>query len=145
MRVSMKVDYGVRALIDLAQNHGNGPVQTAEIASRQSVPEPYLDQLLTSLKKVGFVRSRRGPNGGYTLAVESAQLSLGMIVNALEGPVLPIDCLDGSLECNLAGHCAQQDVWRKVENLTQRILDATSVADLASTQRQHERRAMYYI
>ena len=61
MRVSMKVDYGVRALIDLAQNHGNGPVQTAEIASRQSVPEPYLDQLLTSLKKVGFVRSRRGP------------------------------------------------------------------------------------
>lgn len=141
----MKVDYGVRALIDLAQNYGNGPVQTAEIASRQSVPEPYLDQLLTALKKVGFVRSRRGPNGGYVLAVEPGHLSLGMVVNALEGPVLPIDCLDGSLECNLAGHCAQQDVWRRIDVLTQKILEATSVADLASTQRQHENRAMYYI
>ena len=145
MRVSMKVDYGVRALVDLAQNFGAGPVQTSEIAGRQGVPEPYLDQLLTTLRKVGFVRSRRGPNGGYVLAMEPKELNLGMVVSALEGPMIPIDCLDGSLECNLAGHCAQQDIWRKVEAVTQEFLFATKLVDLVDIQRQHEHRTMYYI
>ena len=145
MRVSMKVDYGVRALIDLAQNHGNGPIQTAEIAGRQGVPEPYLDQLLTNLRKVGFVKSRRGPKGGYMLAVEPGELNLGMVVNALEGPRIPIDCLDGSLDCEKAGHCAQQDIWRQVETVTQDFLYATKLVDLVDLQRQHEHRTMYYI
>lgn len=145
MRVSMKVDYGVRALVDLAQNYGAGPIQTAEIAGRQGVPEPYLDQLLTTLRKVGLVRSRRGPHGGYVLAKEPSELTLGMIISALEGPMVPIDCLDSSLECNLAGHCAQQDVWRKVEGLTQALLYSTKLADLVNMQQQHEQRAMYYI
>ncbi len=145
MRVSMRVDYGVRALVDLAANYGSGPVQTAQIAARQAIPEPYLDQLLTTLRKGGFVKSRRGPHGGYVLAKEPVELTLGAIINALEGPTVPIDCLDGSMECNLAGHCAQQDVWRKVEGLTQALLHSTSLADLVSTQRQHEHRVMYYI
>ena len=63
MRIPMKVDYGVRALVHLAQNATEGHVSTAEIASRQSIPEPYLDQLLSSLQKAGFIRSRRGPQG----------------------------------------------------------------------------------
>lgn len=141
----MKVDYGVRALVDLAQNFGSRPIQTAEIAGRQGVPEPYLDQLLTTLRKVGFVKSRRGPNGGYTLAVEPSDLNLGMVIHALEGPMTPIDCLDGSLECNLAGHCAQQDIWRKVEAVTTDFLYATKLIDIVDVQRQHEQRAMYYI
>ena len=145
MRVSMKVDYGVRALMDLAHNYGSGPVQTAEIASRQAVPEPYLEQLLTTLRKVGFVRSRRGPNGGYTLAIEPSELNLGLIVSALEGPTVPIDCLDGSMDCNLAGNCAQQDIWRKIEGETQALLYSTNLAELVSTQRQHDQRVMYYI
>ncbi len=141
----MKVDYGVRALLDLAQNQGSGPVQTSEIAARQGVPEPYLDQLLTTLRKVGLVKSKRGPNGGYVLARDPSELNLGMITSALKGPMVPIDCLDGSMECNLAGHCAQQDVWRKVEGLTQAFLYSTNLADLVTTQREHEHRAMYYI
>ena len=145
MRVSMKVDYGVRALVDLAQNLGGGPIQTAEIAARQGVPEPYLDQLLTSLRKVGFVNSRRGPNGGYTLAKSPAELNLGMVITALDGPMIPVDCLDGSLDCNLAGHCAQQDIWRQVEGQIESLLNSTNLADLVSSQRQHEQRSMYYI
>ena len=145
MRVSMKVDYGVRALLDLAQHYGAGPIQTAEIAERQGVPEPYLDQLLTNLRKVGLVKSRRGPNGGYVLAQDPTQLSLGSIFSALDGPLVPIDCLDGSMDCNLAGHCAQQDVWRRIEEVTHSVLEATKLADLVTTQRQHEQRAMFYI
>ena len=61
MRVAMKVDYGVRALVELAARYGDGPVRTSEIASKQAIPEAYLDQLLTSLHKFGLIRSRRGP------------------------------------------------------------------------------------
>jgi len=145
MRISMKVDYGVRALVDLAQNYGAGPIQTAEIAERQGVPEPYLDQLLATLRKEGLVDSRRGPHGGYTLAKSPTDLSLGTIMNALEGPTIPIDCLDGSLECNLTGHCAQQEIWRKVEGLTQAVLHSTKLADLVNTPKQRVHSAMYYI
>ena len=141
----MKVDYGVRALVDLAKNYGSGPIQTADIAERQGIPEPYLDQLLSTLRKVDLVKSRRGPHGGYTLAHEPSELSLGAIIKALEGPTIPIDCLDGSLECGLAGHCAQQDIWRKVDGLTQAVLYATKLTDLVHTQKQREQRAMYYI
>ncbi len=141
----MKVDYGVRALIDLTQNAGQGPVQTSDIASRQGVPEPYLDQVLATLRKVGFVKSRRGPNGGYVLAVEPRELSLDRIMTALEGPIMPIDCLDGSLECSQSGHCAQQDVWRNLDALNHALLSSTSVADLAMNQKTHDGRTMYYI
>ena len=141
----MKVDYGVRAMVDLAQNHGAGPIQTAEIAGRQGVPEPYLDQLLATLSKVGLVKSRRGPHGGYVLAKEPSELSLGTIIAALEGPTIPIDCLDGSLECGLAGHCAQQDIWRKVEDVTQAVLYSTKLAELVNVPGPPERPAMYYI
>ena len=67
MKVSMKGDYGVRALVELAHHYGEGPVQSAAIASRQAIPEPYLDQLLTSLRRAGFIRSVRGPQGGHAL------------------------------------------------------------------------------
>ena len=67
MRVPMKVDYGVRALVELAQRGEARPLPTAEIASRQDIPEPYLDQVLSVLQRVGFIRSRRGPQGGHVL------------------------------------------------------------------------------
>ena len=72
MKVPMKVDYGVRALVELAMHYGEGPVQTAEIAYKQGIPEAYLDQLMTTLNKFGFVVSRRGPQGGHRLASASA-------------------------------------------------------------------------
>jgi len=63
-----EVDYGVRALVDLAQRYGGGSVQTVEVADRQGIPEPYLDQLLATLGECGFIRSRRGPQEGHVLA-----------------------------------------------------------------------------
>ena len=114
MKVSMKVDYGVRALIDLAQHYNEGPIQTNDIAHRQGVPEPYLDQLLTTLRKSGLIHSRRGPQGGHTLAKEPVDITLGAVINTLEGVVQPIDCLDGTMECSLAGSCSQQEIWREI-------------------------------
>ena len=74
MKVSMKGDYGVRALVELAHHYGEGPVQSAAIASRQCIPEPYLDQLLTSLRRAGFIRSVRGPQGGHAMIRDPREL-----------------------------------------------------------------------
>ena len=135
MRIPMKVDYGVRALVDLAQHRDGGPIRTAEIASRQYIPEPYLDQVLTTLNKFGFIRSRRGPNGGHVLARSPEEISIGDVMAVLESRSAPLDCIEEPSECTLSAVCAQREVWRDVEEAIQLLLNTTSVAGLASRQR----------
>jgi Rrf2 family protein len=145
MKVPMKVDYGVRALVDLAQRYGGGSVQTVEIAERQSIPEPYLDQLLTTLSKFGFIRSRRGPQGGHVLAKAPNEISLGMVMAGLEGTAASLDCIDEPAECTLSSICAQRDVWRSVEDVVQSVLSSTTIADLANRQKRLQSRGTYQI
>ena len=134
MRIPMKVDYGVRALVDLAQHAAHTPTRTAEIATRQYIPEPYLDQVLTTLNKFGFIRSRRGPNGGHVLARPPEEISLGDVMAVLEGRSSPLDCIDEPSECTLSAVCAQRELWRDVEDAIQGLLNTTSIAKLASRQ-----------
>src|SRR5688572_33292314 len=115
MRVSMKGDYGVRALVELAHQYGNGPVQSAVIANRQSIPEPYLDQLLTSLRRAGFIRSVRGPQGGHALIRDPHDLRLSEAVSALEGSLSPIACLDDPNGCHRNASCCLRGVWEAIE------------------------------
>jgi Rrf2 family protein len=134
MRIPMKVDYGVRALVDLAERDSEKPVRTAEIARRQSIPEPYLDQVLTILNKFGFIRSRRGPQGGHVLARPPDEISLISVVTTLEGRGAPLDCIEDASECVLSSTCAQRDVWRDVEEAMNEVLRTTTVAALAMKQ-----------
>ena len=138
MRVPMKVDYGIRALVDLALNGDDRPVQAAEIAARQQIPEPYLAQLMTTLHKSGYVRSRRGPQGGHALAKSPADISLGMVITSLEGNPAPLDCIDTPAQCSVYTVCAQREVWQTVDQAILQVLDATTIADLASRQRSRE-------
>ena len=145
MRVPMKVDYGVRALVDLAVHHGDGLVQSPEIASRQGIPEAYLDQLLTTLHKFGFVMSRRGPAGGHALAKDPKEINLGMVMASLEGSTPALDCLTEPNECMLSHTCAQREVWRSVDEAVHDLLSATSLADLAYRQSHMASRGTYQI
>src|SRR5437763_15670137 len=103
MRISTKGDYGVRALIELSHHYGEGPLQSAEIAARQRIPEPYLDHLLTSLRRAGFIRSTRGPQGGHELVREPHEVHLDAVMEALEGSLSPSSCLDPSSSCSKSG------------------------------------------
>ncbi|MBI2908567.1 MAG: Rrf2 family transcriptional regulator [Chloroflexi bacterium] len=144
MKVSMRADYGLRALVDLAMHYGQHPVQTSEIASRQAIPEPYLDQLLTALRKAGLIQSRRGPHGGHSLVREPDRILLGEVVTALEGPCSPLDCLDKPDACLRSGVCAQREVWELVRRATQNVLDSVSIGELALRQSRLESQAVYY-
>ena len=132
MRVPMKVDYGVRALVDLAQQGAERPIRTTEIANRQHIPEPYLDQVLTNLNKFGFIRSRRGPRGGHLLARQPAEITLSDVVAALEGRTSPLDCITDADDCLLSGSCTQRDIWSGVEDAIQKVLTATTILQLAN-------------
>jgi len=135
MRVSMKGDYGVRALVELAHHFGEGPTQSAVIAGRQSIPEPYLDQLLTSLRRAGLIRSLRGPQGGHALIRDPHDLTLTEAITALEGSLAPIGCLDDPSGCPKIASCSLRPVWCEVQAATTRILDAITIADLAERER----------
>ena len=134
MKIPMKVDYGVRALVELGLHYGDGHVQTSEIAIKQGIPEAYLDQLMSALNKFGFVHSRRGPQGGHVLAMEPKDITLSMVMAKLDGNNSPLDCLANPDDCVFSDSCAQQEVWKSVEDAIRDLLSNISVADLADRQ-----------
>lgn len=145
MRISMKTDYSVRAMIDLALHYGQGPQQSHDIAARQRIPEAYLDQLLTTLRKAGLIRSVRGPQGGHTLARPPVDVTLGEVVEAVEGPFVPIGCMDDAENCELGPSCAQREVWREVRQAVREILNRVSIDEIARRQARGFEEARYYI
>lgn len=134
MRIPMRVDYGVRALVELAMRYGDGPVQTAVIAYRQGIPESYLERLMSELNKSGFVHSRRGPQGGHSLARAPQHVNLYEIMQELDGNASPLDCLSLPSDCMFAGCCAQKEIWQSVEDSIQQVLAGTTLAHLAERQ-----------
>lgn len=136
MRISTKGDYGIRALIELAHHFGEArPTQSGEIAARQKIPESYLEQLLTVLRKAGFIRSVRGPQGGHALIRDPGQLPVSEVIEALEGAIIVVDCLDESSPCSKNGGCAQQTMWADVRDAILGVLGTTTIRDLADRER----------
>lgn len=136
MKVSTKGDYGIRALIELAHRYGEArPTQSSEIAARQKVPESYLEQLLTTLRRAGFIRSVRGPQGGHALIRDPRELRVSEVIEALEGPIMPADCLDEGSGCAKSGGCAQRDMWAAVRDAILDVLGNTTIAELAERDR----------
>ena len=135
MKIQMRVDYGVRALVELAQHYDEHSVQTADIASSQGIPEAYLDQLMSTLHKYGFVVSRRGPQGGHRLAMDPKDINLHMVMSTLDGNLSPLDCLISPTDCVFSETCAQQEVWKSVEEAVEEVLRNIKISDLVQRNR----------
>ena len=130
MHIPVKVDYGVRALVDLAMNRASEPVRASEIASRTMIPEPYLAQVLLSLGRAGMVRSQRGPQGGHALAVEPSEISLNTVMDCLGARETLVACLEDLKSCIHVPTCAQREVWQEVELAVYQILSSRTIGDL---------------
>ena len=131
MHVPIKVDYAVRALVDLAQQADSAPVRAAAVAQRQGIPEAYLERLLSTLNKQGLVSSQRGPQGGHVLGRDAAGIDLRSVMEALGDTVSTVSCIEEPDICAHSGACGQRDIWRDVEDAVNEILARTSIADLA--------------
>lgn len=126
MKVSTRGDYAARALLSIALHGQNGPTSVKEIAERTALPQPYLEQILLSVKGAGLVFSKRGVGGGYVLARPPDEITLADIIGAADGP---LSSAFGDLD-HREGHCALQDVWSLVSEAMRGVLEAHTLADL---------------
>ncbi len=141
MKLSTKGTYGLRAILDIAENQKTGPVSISSIAERQSLSENYLEQLMSKLKKAELIESRRGAQGGYVLAREAQAISVGEILRALEGGLSPVQCsaIDGIGErCSNEAHCTIKYVWQKIDESINDAVDNICLADLVNVNRGSE-------
>lgn len=135
MRSSVKGDYALRALFDLAEQVPGQPIRIADIARRQKIPQKFLELILSTLKQGGFVESRRGADGGYMLARAADTISVGEVLRFLEG------ARSGRKSGAAARLDPLDDVWRQVDEAVAEILNNTTFAGLVRDWR--ERRGTY--
>ena len=135
MLVPMKVDYGVRTLVYLAQQDESAFTPTADIARDQHIPEPYLLRICSELHKSGLIESRRGPQGGHKLAKTANSISVSDVVNSVDYSLAPIDCVEEPEGCRLSGACSQRELWSDVETMLLEHLSGVKISELVSQQR----------
>jgi Rrf2 family protein len=129
LRISRKIDYGLRAMIYLASIPAEEVVPFREIARQMLVPEDFLAKILKTLVDEGLVRSTRGPHGGYALALPSSEISFLQVIEAVEGPIALNVCLDDE-GCGKAAACTMVSVWKEGQEKMLEVYRASKLADL---------------
>lgn len=132
MILSTRGRYGVRAAFELALHYGEGPIPLKNIAERQNLSDPYLEQLIAVLRKDGLVSSVRGAQGGYMLSRHPSKISVGDILRSLEGPLAPAECVldDQDKECIKADYCVTRILWEKIRDSINNVIDSVSLQDM---------------
>jgi Rrf2 family iron-sulfur cluster assembly transcriptional regulator len=131
VKVSTRGDYAARALLSLALHSSERPTSVKQIAERTNLPQPYLEQILLAVKGAGLVISKRGVGGGYVLARPAEEITLAQIIDAVEGPQLPLDEHPDHCE----GHCILQEVWVCVSEEMGHLLAGFTLAQLVERTR----------
>lgn len=143
MLFSTKAEYGVRLMVALGRREGERPVSLAALAEDENLPLAYLEHLVARLRDAGLVASQRGAHGGYRLAAPAADVRLLEVVEALEGPIAPMDCFTGdaagrifcSHEHDGDAACSTKLLWTRVQGGITRALASTTLAELVEFER----------
>ncbi len=130
MKISTKGRYALRLMIDLAHN-GEGFVSLKDIAERQEISVKYLEQIVTVLCRIGFLKSLRGSQGGYKLAKSPNDYTVGDILRVTEGDLAPVACLDDEHnQCGRFACCSTIDFWQGLYDVVNKYVDSVTLADL---------------
>ena len=132
MKLSTRTRYGIRAILELAENDGKRPLQLRIIARHQDISIKYLEQLMAILRSAGLVRSIRGAKGGYVLAKPPSQIKLGDVFDCLEGYVAIVECVEDKKFCERADDCIARQVWTQIQETIKNILQSITVQDLVN-------------
>ena len=137
MKFSLRTEYGLRALIELAARYGDGPVPARAIAKAQGIPLRFLEHQLAALHKAGIVDSQRGASGGAALARDPDDIRIADVIEALEGPLAPMYCLEPHDErCVQTHQCGLQELWMRVESAVRSVFEQTTIADITTRHRE---------
>ena len=136
MKISTKGRYALRLMLDLATYNIGEPISIKDISKRQGISEKYLEQIISTLNKAGCVRSIRGAQGGYFLAKEPKDYTVGMILRLTEGDLAPVSCIsaDNSIECDKRENCVTARVWQKINDAVNSVVDSITLEDLVRWQ-----------
>jgi Rrf2 family transcriptional regulator, cysteine metabolism repressor len=146
MLFSTKAEYGVRLMVELGRSAGSGPVALSVIADAEMLPLSYLEHLVAKLRGAGLVTSTRGAHGGYSLARPADEIDMLEVVQALEGPIAPMECFhvepEGRVLCSHEADegraCSTKLLWTRVQGGVTKALNQTTVADLVAFTEQNE-------
>lgn len=131
MKISTKGRYALRLMLDIAGHGGENPVRIRDIAARQEISVKYLEQIVAMLARAGFLKSVRGPQGGYRLVRKPEEYTAGSILRLTEGSLAPVECLEGpENECPRASSCATLRLWKKLDDAVKDVVDHHTLADL---------------
>lgn len=131
LRFSLRSEYGLRALMELARNPSDTPVPARRIAQNQHIPLRFLEHQLAALHKAGLVNSSRGAGGGCSLARDPVDIAIADVIEVLEGPLSAMFCLDPHDEtCPQTHACGLQELWGRVEAAVRDVFMQTTLADL---------------
>lgn len=124
MKLSTKCRYGARALVEIAKRYGQGPIKRKEIVEIQDIADSYLENILVALRNAGLIRTIRGAKGGYSLSKAPEEISFLDIVEAIQGSISPIDCLDDESLCqnNNSKNCVTRPVWMDLYRAEKEVL-----------------------
>jgi Rrf2 family transcriptional regulator, cysteine metabolism repressor len=138
MRLSTKGEYASRAMLELALHHDEAALHIRDISAAQGIPERFLEQILLQLKRAGYLRSRKGPKGGYLLAKHPSKISVAEVIRVMDGPLAPIDCVSVTAHepCAREDFCGLKGLWKEVRDAVAEILERTTFEDMA--RRSHE-------
>ena len=136
MMLSTKGRYGLKAMVDLALEHGGSPISTAALAAKQGISDAYLEQLISALKKAQLIKATRGAQGGYKLARTPEEINVGEVLRALEGETTLVDCVSREkVDCMNACSCSARPLWLKLQSRINEVLDTTTLKDMADDYR----------
>ena len=129
MKLSNKGRYGVRAIFDIAFHSGGKATQIKDISRRQAIPPRFLEQIFQDLKRAALVTSKRGPRGGYALAMAPDDIRIGDIVRALEGPIV-LAGADGNGDADETSRVVTENVFSELSDSIEACFDAVTIQDL---------------
>lgn len=136
MRISTKGRYAIRLMLDLAANNSGEPIRLKDVAQRQNISEKYLEQIISTLNKAGFVRSVRGPQGGYSLSREPGEYTVGQILRLTEGSLSPVECTqENGAPCDREENCVTRILWQKLDDAINNVVDHITLEDLLDWQK----------
>ena len=137
MKISTKGRYALRLMLDLAMNNTGEPVRIKDIAARQEISDKYLEQIISILNKAGYVKSIRGPQGGYRLTRGPEKYTVGMILRLTEGSLAPVPCLDEEVNsCPRQDGCVTLRLWQMLDDAVSNVVDKVLLSDLVEWQEQ---------
>jgi Rrf2 family transcriptional regulator, cysteine metabolism repressor len=143
---SQKCQYAIRAVFELARRHGQGPVKISAIAEEQTIPLRFLQVILNQLRRGGIVESRRGSEGGYYLSRQPDQVTVGEIVQFIEGPLVPVACQTSSKAaggCLRHHDCVFMGMWQRAAKAMSDVYDCTSFQDLVEEDTRMRKSAIF--